>query len=167
MKKCLLINFIAVTPVVAQDHVFAPDTTRACLAEATDSAAKQVCIGQSAERYMSDKMGGDSTYGMGGCLSSELEYWDVALNATYKQVLAEAKHDDDDAKMSEIGASAPSQANALRDMQHARITFRDATGDDEYSQWGGGTCGYPAIAACLMHKTSEHTLYFEQSRLGG
>ena len=165
MKKCLLIRVFAATPVVAQDRVYAPDATRACLADDADDATKQVCIGQSAQRCMSGNMGGDSTYGMGGCLSAELEYWDAAFVATCKQVPTEAKHND--AEMAEIGASAPNQANALRDMQHARITFRDATGDDEYSQWGGGTCGYPAIAACLMHKTSEHTLYLEQSRLGG
>lgn len=114
---------------------------------------------------MTDTPGGQSTYGMGGCLSAEAEYWDAQLNAVYAQVRASARATD--AEMAEIGATVASQEQALRAMQRAWIAYRDATCDYEYSQWGGGTGGGPAISACLMRETGEQTLYLQASRLGG
>ncbi|MEO0774677.1 MAG: lysozyme inhibitor LprI family protein, partial [Pseudomonadota bacterium] len=72
-----------------------------------------------------------------------------------------------DAEMASIGASVASQEEALRAMQRAWIAYRDATCDYEYSQWGGGTGGGPALIGCIMRETGEQTLYLLASRLGG
>lgn len=152
-------------PAGAQDLTFSPAATQACLAAAQDDDARHACVGVSAEACMRDTPGGHSTYGMGGCLSAEADYWDAQLNAAYAEVMAAAQNAD--AEMAEIGASAISQADTLRAMQQAWITFRDATCDYEYSQWGGGTGGGPAIAGCIMRMTGAQAIYLQGSRLGG
>jgi uncharacterized protein YecT (DUF1311 family) len=152
-------------PVAAQDLNFSPAGTEACLANAVEYEAKRACVGVSADQCMTNTPGGYSTYGMGGCLSAELEYWDAKLNAVYADVVAETRRSD--AEMASLGANVASQEDALRAMQRAWITFRDATCDYEYSQWGGGTGGGPAIASCLMRMTGDQTLYLDYSRLGG
>ncbi|KMW56504.1 hypothetical protein AIOL_001458 [Candidatus Rhodobacter oscarellae] len=58
---------------------------------------------------------------------------------------------------------APRQADLLRDMQRAWITFRDRTCDYERAQWGGGTGGGPAYTNCLMVQTAKQTIYLEQA----
>ncbi len=164
MRFLILLSFLAM-PAAAQDLVFSPLATESCLASTQDYDARRACIGASAEACMTDTPGGQSTYGMGGCLSAEAEYWDAQLNAVYAQVRASARATD--AEMAEIGATVASQEQALRAMQRAWIAYRDATCDYEYSQWGGGTGGGPAISACLMRETGEQTLYLQASRLGG
>ena len=94
---------------------------------------------------------------MGGCLSLELTFWDNLLNANYKQRMSVAK--EIDAEMQELGATVPLQAPALRDMQRAWITYRDATCDYARSQWGGGTGGGPATVSCLLDLTGQQALY--------
>jgi len=153
------------SPAAAQDLNFSPAATEACLFATQDYDVRHACIGKSADQCMTDTPGGHSTYGMGGCLSAELEYWDAQLNKAYAEVISSAR--ETDAEMASIGATVASEEEALRAMQRAWITFRDATCDYEYSQWGGGTGGGPAIAGCLMRMTGEQTLYLLGSRLGG
>ncbi len=102
---------------------------------------------------------GSTTVGMIYCLGEELDWWDARLNAAYQERLAQSR--DADAGMADIGATAPSQADALRDMQRAWIAYRDASCYYERSRWGGGTGGGPAISACLMHQTGQQALYLE------
>ncbi|MEO0372234.1 MAG: lysozyme inhibitor LprI family protein [Pseudomonadota bacterium] len=164
--RVLGILALLATPVAAQDLTFSPGATEACLSGTQDLNGQQACIGASAEACMNDTPGGHSTYGMGGCLSAEADYWDAQLNAAYGAVIAEARATD--AEMADIGGPAvASQEDALRAMQRAWIAYRDATCDYEYSQWGGGTGGGPAIAACIMRETGEQALYLWSSRLGG
>ncbi|MEL7013069.1 MAG: lysozyme inhibitor LprI family protein [Pseudomonadota bacterium] len=163
--RVLVALAVLAAPAAAQDLVFSPAATEACLANTRDYDARHQCVGASARQCMTDTPGGETTVGMGGCLSAELDYWDAQLNAAYGDVIAEARATD--AEMAEIGATAASQEDALRAMQRAWIPFRDATCDYEYSQWGGGSGGGPAIAACLMRMTGEQTLYLLGSRLGG
>jgi uncharacterized protein YecT (DUF1311 family) len=150
-------------PVAADEDglVFNPGATEACLAAADDMAAERLCIGASATACMEATPGGYSTYGMGGCISRELDWWDARLNAAYRQAMAEAKQADRDNGAGPNGP--PLQAEALKAMQRAWIPFRDASCNWEYSKWGGGTGGGPASASCLMTLTAEQTLVLEHA----
>ncbi|MEL7253102.1 MAG: lysozyme inhibitor LprI family protein [Pseudomonadota bacterium] len=163
--RILSVLVLLAVPAVAQEVNFSTAATEGCLAVTQGFEAQRACIGASAEVCMRDTVGGQSTYGMGGCLSAEADYWDAQLNTAYGQVIAAARASD--AEMASIGASVASQEEALRAMQRAWIAYRDATCDYEYSQWGGGTGGGPALIGCIMRETGEQTLYLLASRLGG
>ncbi|GAA4223666.1 uncharacterized protein YecT (DUF1311 family) [Sagittula marina] len=154
-----LIMALAVLPVgaLAQDVTFSPEATMQCLME--DPGAGVSCIGASADKCMEDTDGGDSTVGMGGCLDAERAYWDTRLNAAYGARMKEAKAADAEAKAG--GWSAPSQADALREMQRAWIPFRDARCTYAAALWSGGTGAGPAATGCLMLTTGEQALYLE------
>ncbi|MEO0750857.1 MAG: lysozyme inhibitor LprI family protein [Pseudomonadota bacterium] len=152
-------------PVAAQDLVFSPAATEACLASTQSYDGRHACIGASAELCMEGTQGGFSTYGMGGCLSAELEYWDAQLNLVYAAAVEAARSFD--AETAQYAAHLATREANLRAMQRAWIAFRDATCDYEYSQWGGGTGGGPAIAGCLMRMTGEQALYLFSEGQGG
>jgi uncharacterized protein YecT (DUF1311 family) len=142
---------------------FSPAATEACLAEMTDTQDPTTCIGSSANNCMETTEGGWSTYGMSQCLDRELQYWDARLNAAYKTVRATRKATDKE--MADLGSAAPSQGDALKNMQRAWIAYRDATCDYERSLWGGSTGGGPATVSCLMYMTAEQALYLEADGL--
>jgi uncharacterized protein YecT (DUF1311 family) len=153
MKPAIVTLMLVASPLAAQDLVFSPAQTQACLR----SGGGEGCIGRSAEACIENTPGGYSTVAMGGCLSMELDYWDDLLNATYRRALARARKSDVD-----NAGFGPSQQEALRQMQRAWIPFRDATCDFERSQWGGGTGQGPAGAECLMRVTAEQTFYLDR-----
>lgn len=159
---------LAVLPigaVQAQELDFDIGYTIDCLDAAADTSEKRQCIGKAADACMINTPGGDSTYGMGGCLSKEGEWWDARLNDAYKVLMRKEKiHDRDNGAGSNGIQSA---ADSLKAAQRAWIPFRDATCQYEYSQWGGGTGGGPASAACFMRMTAEQTLYLESAGFGG
>ena len=93
---------------------------------------------------------------MGGCLDRELKFWDGKLNENYQIQLTRAKAADTENR--EYNANLASQEEALRAMQRAWITFRDAACDYERSTWGGGTGGGPATLGCLMELTGQQAL---------
>ncbi|MGI9395022.1 MAG: lysozyme inhibitor LprI family protein [Boseongicola sp.] len=107
---------------------------------------------------------GSSTVGMGYCLSRELEYWDARLNIAYK--LLRDVDRAEDAELAAVNSSAPIRAKALRDMQRSWIGYRDAACFYDYSEWGGGTGGGPAHAACLMRITGVQALRLEEKLEG-
>ncbi|WP_299350040.1 lysozyme inhibitor LprI family protein [uncultured Shimia sp.] len=151
-----------VTPASAQDLAFSAETTEACFSEEREGGdAFGKCVGIAADACM-EQPGGYSTVGKSTCFDHERRFWDDRLNAAYKQVRAEAKAMD--AEMAEIGSSAPRQAEALRDMQRAWITFRDAKCNYERSLWGGGTGGGPATLACLVYETAQQALFLEANQ---
>lgn len=152
LAACLI---LAAGGAQAQDIAFSIAGTQACIAEGYDP---QSCAGTSANDCM-ESPGGYSTVGMGYCLEQEWLYWDERLNTAYTALRADLA--DMDREMQEYGSNAPSQADALREMQRAWIPFRDATCDFERSQWGGGTGGGPATIACLLQMTARQTLYLE------
>ncbi len=141
----------------AQDMVFDPAPTEACLAAAADDPAS--CIGQAANACMTGNEQGETTMGMGFCLSQEWEWWDARLNAAYGALME--KHEAGDAEVKAEGLEVPSVAEALRALQRAWIVYRDAACDYERAQWAGGTGGGPATAACLMQQTGVRTLELE------
>ena len=147
---------LAATPVLADDDlIFSMSATEACLSD--EKGAE--CIGLSAGQCMEDSQGGHSTYGMGGCLSLEIDYWDARLNAAYQALMTNAKKADLFTK--ESGGHAPSQAETLREMQRSWIPYRDTRCGFEMSLWGGGTGGGPASASCYLQLTGEQALYLE------
>jgi uncharacterized protein YecT (DUF1311 family) len=151
-------------PLFAQDDLqFNIRHTSACLIEAGTTAEQRQCIGKSASACIDATPSGSSTYGMGGCLNFEAEWWDGQLNVAYRDLMKREKKDD--AENASDGFSAPKKAPALKDMQRAWIPFRDATCSYEYSQWGGGTGGGPASIACVLRMTAEQTLYLQSSAL--
>ncbi len=160
MRAALLIIALA-GPAAAQDLVFSSGGTEQCIAVTPDP---RHCIGASAKACMRMTVGGETTYGMGGCYEQERQYWDARLNQAYQVEMARAKAFDAD--MSDLGSAGAKQAPALRAMQRAWITFRDEKCGFEYSQWGGGSGGGPAITACLMIETGEQALYLENVALG-
>ncbi len=157
IRHSLAILSLTSLPVSAQDVVFSPDHTLNCMAALPATARVSECFGTSANRCMADTPGGYSTVGEGACLSEEAAFWDGQLNATY-QFLREQ----DGRQDTETGDFGPSQVEALREMQRAWITFRDATCAYEASQWGGGTGQGPAYAACLLRETASQTIYLQE-----
>jgi uncharacterized protein YecT (DUF1311 family) len=144
-------------PASAQPSDFDPEATESCLAAAPTDLAS--CIGHSADVCMLESAGGETTLGMGVCLSAELAWWSMRLEAAEAEVAGAAEAMD--AEMRAIGSAAPSQSEAFAGMQAAWADWRDAACDWERSQWGGGSGGGPATAACLMRHTGEQALALE------
>ena len=151
-------------PAAAQNLQFSPVATEVCIQSANDIWQQKSCIGRSAQQCMDATSDGGTTVGMGGCLNYELEYWDAALNRTYKAVMSKAKALD--AENATISDNIPKLAGPLRDMQRAWIPFRDAACDFDMAQWGGGSGGGSALLACLMRVTGEQTLDLNAMWLG-
>jgi uncharacterized protein YecT (DUF1311 family) len=151
----------AAGPAAAQNIPFSTEATEGCLAGAVDRPARDACVGLSANACI-DTPDGYTTVGMGFCYREEHAFWDARLNAAHGALMdiEEAA----DAELKELGSAAPSASAALRDMQRAWIAYRDAACAYERSQWGGGTGGGPATAACMMRLTAAQALTLE-SRL--
>ena len=159
MRGLAVIVALAASGAGAQELAFSAAMTEACIANESEGGDPYgTCVGMAADACMAQP-GGYSTVGMSTCFEHERKFWDARLNAAYQRVRDEARATD--AEMKEIGASAASRADALRDMQRAWIAYRDATCDYERSLWGGGTGGGPATVACHMYQTAEQALYLE------
>ena len=153
----LVASWVAI-PVQAQDFTTKPELIDQCLAEKKPEFHR-TCIGIMANDCMSNNDGGETTVGMGFCADAELNYWDAKLNAVYKKLVEAEKANDAEAKKE--GWNAPEKLAPLKDMQRKWIGYRDALCDYEYSQWGGGTGGGPAIISCLMGETARQALILE------
>ena len=162
MRTLIFIIFLA-TPATAQEFAFSTEAVEGCLAGLAEGEDARTCIGASANVCMATEAGG-TTVGMGACLSRELSYWDDRLNRVYGAVMTKARAID--AEMDGLGSAVPPQAPALREMQRAWITFRDAKCDYARSLWGGGTGGGPATVECLMQTTGAQVMYLEKLALG-
>lgn len=153
MRLISLLGFLTAAPAAAQELAYSDYATDACLQSGRDYTK---CIGLSSLQCMQDTPGGFSTYGEGGCLDAELQYWDRLLNTNYKARMASSERND-----VENTGFGPSQAEALKQMQRAWIPYRDAKCDFERSQWGGGTGGGPATLNCLMNITAHQAVFLE------
>jgi uncharacterized protein YecT (DUF1311 family) len=115
------------------------------------------CVGKAANLCMEVSQGGYSTNGMSGCTDRELEWWDDRLNAVYRATRIRLAALDAD-----MPSYAPSQVEALKEMQRAWIPFRDAKCQFVASEWTGGSGAGPATLWCLMDETARQALYLEQ-----
>lgn len=149
----LFFTLLLPVPAMAQDLVFDAAAPQECLINSGYGGTQQDCIGFSAAMCM-QQPGGDSTYGMGFCLDSELQVWDGMLNDNYQQLRAAMLASDAD-----LPDLLAVQADALRDMQRAWIAYRDARCGYEVTLWQGGTGSSPAFLNCMMLLTGEQALY--------
>lgn len=150
------------SPAAAQDQnglFYDFGATARCLAANDTLEGKTACIGRATEECI--ELTGYATPVLSGCSDRELGDWDARLNAVYQEQRRRAAASDKDSF-----AGAPSQAEALREMQRAWIPYRDANCAYEASQWGGGTGAGPAYVGCLMQMTAEQTLYLQYGGLG-
>lgn len=145
----------------AQDVRYSDQPLEACLQAATTAREDQGCIGLASQACQNANDLGGTTVGMVACGGREAEFWDRKLNEIYGTLVKKAEAND--REMKEIGATVPLILPALRDMQRAWITYRDRTCDYEYSQWGGGTGGGPAIVACQSRMTALQYIYLKHS----
>ncbi len=121
------------------------------------------CVGEASAACMKENEGGETTVGMSGCTSLELDFWDSKLNGAYSSLIKIEKADDEDAK--KLNYSPPLKAPALKEMQRKWINYRDARCQYEVSQWGGGTGSGPAFMSCMMSETARQ--YFVlQNQIG-
>lgn len=146
------------------DPVFDPAATEACVDEAVAASPNLTgygvldCAGKSADACM-ETDSGSSTVGMDFCLESEWKFWDKRLNAAYTQRLREARQSD--AEMQSVEAAVQPIEEALRKMQRAWISYRDAACLYGVSKWQGGTGAGPAGMACLSQETARQALALE------
>jgi len=157
MIRTAAVVAVLAAPAAAQGIAFSPAPTEACLAAAPSDPAS--CIGHAADACMLETEGGETTVGMGACLSAELDWWAARLATAEGSVAAAAATTD--AEMAGLGATVPMQAPAFVAMRAAWAAWRDAACDWERVQWGGGTGQGPATAACLMRVTGEQALALE------
>jgi uncharacterized protein YecT (DUF1311 family) len=145
-------------PAATQALDFDASATEACLAAApTDPAT---CIGHAADACMVETPGGETTVGMGECLSAEHAWWLERLGAAEAGVAAATAAAD--AEMRAIGATVPSQSDAFATMRTAWKGWRQAACDWELAQWGSGTGGGPATTACHLRLTGQRALELER-----
>lgn len=163
---------LAAAPAFAQDGVSYDDTLLdACLNAAIAEHAQtdievdplRLCIGQAAIACMQGP-DGDTTYGMGACLSRETEQWDVLLNAWYSKALSHAETADAD--LADIGSAAPKAAPVLRDAQRNWIAYRDKSCEFESVRYQGGTMGGPAAGDCMLQLTATQALRLRDINAG-
>lgn len=149
---------------VGAKPAFTSEATKTCVATAAAKSPSLSgygvleCVGRSAQVCMA-RPGGDTTFGMIECLQGERDYWDGRLNTAYAKKMAAAKKED--ASMTSIRATTASLAEAMRTMQRAWMSYRDAACLYEQAQWFGGTGGGPATMACHMHETARQALKLE------
>ncbi|NDW52591.1 lysozyme inhibitor LprI family protein [Aliiroseovarius sp. PrR006] len=160
----LILFGAAAQPAAAQDwdYSFAPTTD--CLAEKGSTGEAHQCFGAAAEACMEANDAGYSTMGMVSCMDQEARDWDRRLNKVYG--LLRAAYKASDTEMAEIGATVPSRADALRNMQRAWITFRDASCAYDRSHWGNGTGAGPAGVSCFLNMTARQAWSLEQDAQG-
>ncbi|MGH1368806.1 MAG: lysozyme inhibitor LprI family protein [Maritimibacter sp.] len=137
----------------AQGLLFDFTLTTRCVEAASSWETQMACIGTSAGACMDANQGGYSTYGQAECFGAEHEAWDAWLNRLYPQLTEVSQASDADRL-----PGAPSQVEALREMQRAWITYRDRSCAFEAAVFGGGTGAGPAYAGCLMVETGEQVL---------
>ncbi len=152
MRVAALLCVVMPLTVQAQSLSFDAAPTATCVAQ----GGKEQCIGRAANACMETSEGGYSTNGMSGCTDFELEWWDIRLNAIYKQTRNRLAEQD-----AESPAYAPPQVDALKAMQRAWIPFRDAKCDYVATEWMGGSGAGPATLWCLMDETARQALYLE------
>lgn len=139
--------------VSAQDVSFDIAPTVECVAAGQGAE----CAGLAANLCMERSDAGYSTYGMSHCTDLELTWWDKRLNVAYRAARDRTAQYD-----AEGPDYAPSQAEALLEMQRAWISFRDAKCAFVASEWGGGSGAGPAAIWCMMDETAAQTLYLEE-----
>lgn len=155
MRLPVLLMILFPLPALPQDGAsFDPAVITTCLADGHGAA----CIGRGAEACTMVSPGGGSNVGWSRCQEAERVWWDAELNAAYQRRLAEARRIDAEPAIPGM-RPRPSDVQALRSLQRAWITYRDATCAFEELQWWGGTGASGASIACQARLTGLQALY--------
>jgi hypothetical protein len=148
VRTLFLLLAFCPTLAVGQDMVFDPAPTQACLAAAPADLAS--CIGHAADACMAENPQGETTMGMGFCLSQEWEWWDARLNAAYGALMA--THEAGDAATKAEGLAVPSGGRgAARDaarvdrLPRCRLRLRAGAMGGRHGR-GAGDGGLPDAA---------------------
>ncbi|WP_348814954.1 DUF1311 domain-containing protein [Halomonas sp. H10-59] len=91
--------------------------------------------------------------GIVDCLAQETRVWDELLNAQYQELRALMREQDEGNP--DVGIS---RVDALRDVQRAWITFRDAECGYAYARYQDGTIRSVVAAACQLEQTAQRAL---------
>ena len=178
--RSMLAAVLALTPALAAAQDLPPsategleDTVRACFADYNPYAGGPSCLGQAAQGCTAaagdttvaivacigaaadpcmDQPGGETTLGMGQCLTAETRDWDMLLNAWYDKALQRAGSRD-----AASGGEAPT-APVLRQAQRAWIAYRDESCRYEALRYQGGSMAGVAQASCLRDMTARQAL---------
>ncbi|MBR9881368.1 MAG: DUF1311 domain-containing protein [Gammaproteobacteria bacterium] len=110
------------------------------------------CIGLAADACQQSP-GGPTTLGIVDCLAQETRVWDELLNAQYQELRALMREQDEGNP--DVGIS---RVDALRDVQRAWITFRDAECGYAYARYQDGTIRSVVAAACQLEQTAQRAL---------
>jgi uncharacterized protein YecT (DUF1311 family) len=122
---------------------------KACLDDRTSAGVSRTdCIGVVSDPCLADP-DNQSTPGMNGCLSKEVDMWDHYLNQWYG-ILTDRLRDE------------PEKAKGLKEAQRAWITMRDLTCEFEASLWDGGTGANTAYLGCLNTLTGQRAEFLNQ-----
>lgn len=164
MKRLVFALLLLPTTLWAEDDLvnrYGPLLTQ-CYGAAGTTEAKAECIGILSQNCMAREEGGETTFGMTQCLSSETEVWDVFLNDEYRQTMAWAKAMDADE--AEVFPEFANRADALKKAQRAWLVYRDAACDLEYARGGSGSIRQLYGAGCFMQMTAQRTIELKQMR---
>lgn len=145
-------------PAAGQEVGFSPEATEACVAAAEDTLGRTACIGRAADACMAGPDGG-TTAGMSACLAAEGAFWAEHVERAYGALVEIETRNA--GELAGLGSAAPSPLDALEAMQLAWQGYRDAACAYEVSQWGGGSGGGPAEAACFLRLTGRQALALE------
>jgi len=107
-----------------------------------EEASLNDCIGTIATPCL-DREENQTTVGMVGCTSRELQWWDGQLNILYGTLR---------------GNLSSEGSEALRDIQRAWIKYKDAKCAFPRIFFEGGTMAQPIAADCVMRMTAERAI---------
>lgn len=161
MKYLLIALTIALSlPASAQDFSIDAHLIDRCLGINDETPMR--CVGRQADVCI-ERNGGGADMIISACREAEAEVWDGVLNRTYARVLEHAQaHESGD-----MGYEPEQLTDALRDMQHAWIAYRDATCGHALARakpFGSGAG--PEISNCTLRETARQVfqlLYIERS----
>lgn len=158
MRSLILIAMLLAPPAFAQDADYDPAILPNCMDNADRPADRTSCIGRASDACLMTEAG-MSTLGVGYCYTSEWEQWDARLNAAYQKLLVQQV--EVAADNAAFNDTIPDAVDTLRQMQRNWIAYRDVACEWEYIQWGGGTGGGPASAACMLRLTAQQAIFLE------
>ena len=109
-----------------------------------------VCVGRAAQTC-ADNHGAGPNMVYAACFEAEAAYWDAALNDAYNDLKGLAA----DRQSWDVGYQPDALVTALRDMQRAWITYRDATCANAVAIAAPfGSAAGPAGAECRVVQTA-------------
>jgi uncharacterized protein YecT (DUF1311 family) len=153
----LALAFLLAALPARADPASDANVIEACVAETWPGDVMAACAGIVANPCQAQP-GGETTQGIGDCLSREAGALDALLNRLWPELTRRAA--ETDAANDASAQGLPSAASALVDAQRAWLEFRDAECHYAYSSYGAGTFRTVAHAACFADVTARRAVDF-------